>query len=184
MTWGSGSAGWSPWSRHTDISHTDISHPGARAWIILTGAGGLQGSWLSTVNYKPRKGHVSFQFVTSILRRKYRSDRVRCVKMLLWLSPCPGSGHRMLSANQRSESSQGDQWGQSHIPRILGLVTCDVWHMGGVSRDRGAWHHVTGSQVQRLNCSQLSDWLTVDKCLISLGRGAERKPGQVREEWI
>ena len=70
MTRGSGSAGWSPWSRHTDISLTDISHPGARAWIILTGAGALQGSWLSTVNYKPRKGHVSFQFVTSILRRK------------------------------------------------------------------------------------------------------------------
>ena len=132
MTRGSGSG----WLIFPDLHTLTLAthwylHPGARVRMILTGARGLQGSWLSTLNYNPRKGH-SFQFVTSILRRNYRSDRVRCVKMLLWLSPCHPSwvwAQDVLSQWEVRLITRGPMRSQSRPPASWASwhVMCDTW---------------------------------------------------------
>ena len=101
----------------------------------------------------------------------------------------PESGDRMLSANQRSESSQGDQWGHCHIsphpgPRDMWCVT----HGRGVTWQGGVTPCdtvLTGATYQLL---LQSDWLTADKCLILLADKKRRSRGsqvrcEERSEW-
>ena len=161
--------------------------------MILTGERGLQGSWLSTVNCNPREGHhKSFQFVTYILRRNFRSewDVSRCCY------DCPKCHHPeswvwWQDAFSQSEVRVITRWpmrSSPTSPRILGLVTCDVWHMGGVSRDRGAWHRVTVLTGATYQLLLQADWLTADKCFILLADKKRRSRGsqvrcEERSEW-
>ena len=154
--------------------------------MILTGERGLQGSWLSTVNCNPREGHhKSFQFVTYILRRNFRSewDVSRCCY------DCPKCHHPESWAWWQDAFSQSEvrvitRWPMRSLSHLLGLVTCDVWHMGGVSRDRGAWHRVTCSQVQHINCCcNLIGWQlinTISYWLIRRGGAEGAKSGARR----